>query len=646
MLLLTVLMLTACKPTSADHSDTPNPESTSSLAPEARTIRELTDRRDTEALLASLAPEASEVAQLTALQALASYEPFEGDTVVMQGYVSTNPALRAAAYHATGQLGCASCMPAMMDQLAIENDPDALVDLYEGIGKVARLIWDARLDSLITTSADHRRGAAWHLYRCGLRGDLADGDEDRAFFLLEEPDVETRLGAAHFLARTRDLDLTRYLDNLESLIYSEPEVEVQIGLVGAMRHVNGVLAAPTLEELAQNVSRSPLVRVQALRAYRNVRRKSAPLIRSLVLDPDHQVRATAATLLAETDHTPAELDALRNQYNTRFTDRGPLAELEGAWLKTHLDQGGTKVLCEAVDTTTHAYHRAALVAALREAPLLPEGTLERWLVEDTAAIVRTTACETLIHLVETGQPHTDQTTMIDLAELVMATGDATAMGLMAGHLANPDMGYKDMLAGWQWIQDARDALDLPAQYETAVALDGALAYLEGREYIQPKPDWNHAPAWDVLDRMGQQAVAVVETDRGTFTMALDVVGCPTVAANFAQLAESGYFDGKAFHRVVPNFVIQTGCPRGDGWGSTDFTIRSDFAPHRYRAGSVGMASLGADTESCQWFVTHSATPHLEGRYSVFAQVVAGMDVVHKVGVGDRILSVQMQYDGI
>ena len=184
MLLLTALMLTACDPTIADNADTPNPATTSSLAPEVRAILELADHRDTAALLASLEPEASEVAQLTALHALASYESFAGDTVVVQGYFSTNPAVRAAAYYATGQLGCTSCMPAMMDQLASETDPDALADLYEGIGKVARLIWDAHLDSLITTSADHRRGAAWHLYRCGLRGDLAQRQSDEAISTL------------------------------------------------------------------------------------------------------------------------------------------------------------------------------------------------------------------------------------------------------------------------------------------------------------------------------------------------------------------------------------------------------------------------------------------------------------------------------
>jgi cyclophilin family peptidyl-prolyl cis-trans isomerase len=93
--------------------------------------------------------------------------------------------------------------------------------------------------------------------------------------------------------------------------------------------------------------------------------------------------------------------------------------------------------------------------------------------------------------------------------------------------------------------------------------------------------------------------------------------------------------------VVPNFVIQTGCPRGDGWGGIAESIRSEFSPKPYFPGSMGMASSGKDTESCQWFITHSSTPHLEGRYTLFANVTEGMDVVDRIDIGDKIHSVQM-----
>jgi cyclophilin family peptidyl-prolyl cis-trans isomerase len=113
-------------------------------------------------------------------------------------------------------------------------------------------------------------------------------------------------------------------------------------------------------------------------------------------------------------------------------------------------------------------------------------------------------------------------------------------------------------------------------------------------------------------------------------------------ANFVSLLNQKYFDEKYVHRMVPNFVIQTGCNRGDGYGSEPYSIRSEFSLNRYNDGSVGMASAGKDTEGTQWFVTHSPTPHLDGRYTLFANVTEGMEVVHKIQVGDKILNVRLQ----
>ena len=131
----------------------------------------------------------------------------------------------------------------------------------------------------------------------------------------------------------------------------------------------------------------------------------------------------------------------------------------------------------------------------------------------------------------------------------------------------------------------------------------------------------------------------IKTTRGNIVIRLFVNESPGSVANFVALAMKDYFDQKFFHRVVPNFVVQAGCKRGDGWGSEDYSIRSEFTPRLYRTGSVGMASAGKDTEGTQWFITHSPTPHLDGRYTIFAEVVEGMQVVDYIQVGDKITDV-------
>ena len=142
--------------------------------------------------------------------------------------------------------------------------------------------------------------------------------------------------------------------------------------------------------------------------------------------------------------------------------------------------------------------------------------------------------------------------------------------------------------------------------------------------------------WQMLESVRRNPVVSVTTDKGTFTIRLLVEEAPFTCINFASLIKQKFFDGKVFHRVVPNFVIQGGDPRGDGWGGPGYSIRSEFGFEHYERGTVGVASSGKDTEGCQWFVTHCSTPHLDGRYTIFGKVISGLDVVDLIQVGDTI----------
>ncbi len=128
--------------------------------------------------------------------------------------------------------------------------------------------------------------------------------------------------------------------------------------------------------------------------------------------------------------------------------------------------------------------------------------------------------------------------------------------------------------------------------------------------------------------------AIIECKHGEFEIELFGDDATQTATNFIKLAESGFYDNLTFHRVVPNFVAQGGCPRGDGWGDPGYTIRSEFNAYRYERGFVGIAHSGKDTGGCQFFVTHSYQPRLNGRYTIFARVTKGMDVVDKIDQGD------------
>ena len=122
-------------------------------------------------------------------------------------------------------------------------------------------------------------------------------------------------------------------------------------------------------------------------------------------------------------------------------------------------------------------------------------------------------------------------------------------------------------------------------------------------------------------------------------MELFAADAPVTVDNFATLARRGYFDGQRFHRVVPNFVVQAGDPRGDGNGGPGHAIRDEMNQHRYVRGTMGMALSGPNTGGSQFFVTHAPQPHLDGGYTVFGQLLSGGDVLDRIVQGDRIVRI-------
>jgi cyclophilin family peptidyl-prolyl cis-trans isomerase len=142
-----------------------------------------------------------------------------------------------------------------------------------------------------------------------------------------------------------------------------------------------------------------------------------------------------------------------------------------------------------------------------------------------------------------------------------------------------------------------------------------------------------------IARIGKKVTATVVTSKGSFTIEFLPAEAPLTIDNFIQLARRGYFNGQTIPRVVPNFVIQAGDPRGDQNGGPGYSIRCEINEVAFERASLGMALSGKDTGGSQWFVTHSPQPHLDGGYTVFGRVIRGMDVVDGIARGDTIRQV-------
>ena len=132
----------------------------------------------------------------------------------------------------------------------------------------------------------------------------------------------------------------------------------------------------------------------------------------------------------------------------------------------------------------------------------------------------------------------------------------------------------------------------------------------------------------------------IQTSKGNLVLELAEDDAPNTVANFISLAEKGFYDGLTFHRVIPNFMIQGGCPLGTGTGGPGYVIADEFSPRlRHTRGVISMANAGPNTGGSQFFITHVPCPHLDGKHAVFGRITSGMDVVDSIRKGDRILKV-------
>ena len=348
----------------------------------------------------------------------------------------------------------------------------------------------------------------------------------------------------------------------------------------------------------------PAMRAAALRAIRDIDPETFIVVLSgLDPDPHPSVRAALATMLA-----------------------GINPEIAQARLVAMLAEPDPVVLPSVVDALVGLQVRppdfaATLVTLLKHHDALVRAAAAR----GVGALKPSSGDAALAQAYRAWQSDGLSQARLAALEALVKYGASAAMPTLAAALADPD-----------WA----------VRLKAGALLRGIDSSRETAHAIRPAP----VRAGQDYGRTALVAPAVsphvfFETDKGTFEIELAVLDAPLTSANFLALATQGYFSGVAIHRVVANFVVQDGDRRGDGEGSPGYSIRDELNMRPYLRGTLGMALDGADTGGSQWFVTHSPQPHLDGKYTVFGHVVAGMEVVDRLQQWDVIRRVRT-WDGV
>lgn len=527
--------------------------------------------------------------------------------------------------------------------------------ILEAIGKCGGPRY---LNALATISSYDRADTALLLgqvrgiYQYALRGiTLTEATQRMVNYATGDswPD-RVSLIAAHYLARTKNIQYNQALPDLIHRLRNSDKPLLRMALATAIGKTKESAAKEALVELldTETDARVRVNMLKALGVFPTAEMK--PLMIRMLSDPDPLVGVVAAEYLLQNG---GEVDALQYRQLARDSFHWSISATLYKAANRHIPYFYTITknnlrfeINREMGKAENAYHRAALIAALAEDPRNFQTLMDIAGDESEPAIVRTTAAisvKNLLGSTELGNVfraarYNVEAQILQFFERCALSGDAGLAAVAAElfHEKNPYGTEKD----WSFLQKGLDSLVLPNDLETYRALQNAYAARTGHEISVYEHNDARAIAWTVLDRVGDSTEAVIRTTRGDISMRFYTREAPGTVANFIRLAQDGFFDGKYFHRVVPNFVAQAGCPRGDGYGSLDYTIRSEFALTHYdQEGMVGMASAGKHTEGTQFFITHSATPHLDGRYTIFARVTQGMDVVKKLTQGDKINSI-------
>jgi cyclophilin family peptidyl-prolyl cis-trans isomerase/HEAT repeat protein len=393
-----------------------------------------------------------------------------------------------------------------------------------------------------------------------------------------------------------------------------------------------------------------------------VKQASAPLGRMASdpkMEPNLRLEAiTALGTLKALDQLPIVQDAI--------TDDWPALRAVALRAAVAIDRDDLTLILSGLEVDRHWVGRAALADVLGTLP--PEIGLERLtsMLQDQDRRVIPAVLNALVRL---GAPDADRILLAQLkeADYVIRKTAATLLkerkppGALpalreAYAAALPDAAYGARAAileaiaayGPEALGDVRAALgdkDWAVRVKAAELMATLDPSVDARHEMRPAPGPPPAPYDDpLLIGPPYSPHVFIETSRGTIEFELAVLDAPQTTRNFMTLARKGFFNGLQVHRVVPNFVVQDGDPRGDGEGGPGYTIRDELNERPYVRGTVGMALDWRDTGGSQFFITHSPQPHLDGRYTAFGHVVNGMDVVDRIQVGDVIQRVRV-WDG-
>jgi cyclophilin family peptidyl-prolyl cis-trans isomerase len=610
------------------------------------------------------------------------------DTSTLYNLLKNNdPEIRGLAAWGLGSIPDSAISPKIAQALQTEED-DAVVDaLAFALGQTgsmesAKQVWAFHRQKKTTAFSQAlcdafgkcglevffieamKNNALPNTYASGLfylsrRGNLSNPNLLPALLNLSENEQQQGTYAAHALSRC-NLELGSSRDALLSLIQKSNNPQKKIALSIALGKCSNVSSASLFSIFKeQKGNENQFVRLAVIRAARKAKLQvDTAWLKAIAIDASNYVRELGSDWLYESNAS-LQPNSIAN-WIEKETYSLVKYRLYAYLLRNELNTKiSTEKLKQDFEKQADVYVKSYIIQALSE-DFAAIQFLEELMYTTPDILIRMHAFDALIKIRmrskfgeyrERWNLVSGQKLEAHFAQLfrdAIETHDVSMISLAAIALRDTSMPFADapgkpvQFASIDFMRKALGTLQLPRDIEAFGELLHTISFYEGKAYEGSlKPDYNNAPNWAFAGKLkpDQQIEIVTETGQVIVELWPDVA--PLTVAYMLKNIERGFYSNKRIHRLVPGFVIQDGCPRGDGYGGASETIRSEFSDRSFETGVLGMASAGPDTESTQWFIMQSDAPHLNGRYTAFGKVVSGLEHVLNMKHGGRIISMRV-----
>lgn len=648
LLLSTALLTSGCTQGPTDAADIT--ERPSWLTDSRWKVIHAQDHRDTRTLLTLLADSSSTTRAQAAL-ALASVGESSAAPSLLRALSDADPTVRANAAFAFGFCGDSVNVHELIERFSPEENPAVRGRIAEAAGRCGRRAGaDLLLRRTLSSKADSL-GVLRGLYFATTTNSTDTSHVRYALSLYTGNDPELDEAALHVSARSRPDLVKPFVKRLLEIAMTIPDsgyTDLRLPLLGALGKTGDKDAMIRLQEALEN-DMDPRMRVMALRGLGRFERKDTEKpIWAALNDSVGMVRDQALEqVLAWKEPVDGQPAWTTAQESGDYRIKIPLYGLVMKYGDEDTRNTCGMLLKSMARQDLGPYLNAELLMASRSEPYLHDvDSILADLMSRHSAIERQAALDTWVGAWERFSkkgiaPSQYQGVKAKYLRTSFLTRDPGVIAFACERAEDIEPRYLTVLLEKPYLDSALTCLHPIRDLETLQLLDAAIARRDGKPAPPHRsPPFNHPIDKARLSGLKQEQRYRIATNQGDVVIAVEPDAAPGSCVAFDSLVSAGYYTGKYVHRVVPDFVAQGGCPRGDGYGAMDWTLRTELGRDGFTTGAVGLASAGKDTESCQFFFMLADAPHLDGRYTRFAHVESGMAVVWRLRVGDVIQRVE------